>query len=418
MDLFNSYGLIILASVIVILSYLYNIISKATNIPSVLLLITTGILIKEVLSFFEVPSINFFPILEILGIVGVIMIVLEAALDLELQKEKTPIILKSFFVGLLGLATSVALAAVIIYLLTDSSFQQAILYGIPLSILSSAIIIPSISNLAEEKKEFLIYESTLSDILGIMVFYFYLDGLKSPDANHALSISLNIGATVIVSLLFSYVLVVVFQKIKTHIKLFLLIAVLLMLYSVGKLLHISSLLIILVFGLILNNHKLFFGGFMQRFIHKARTNAILSDFKIITAETAFVVRTFFFVIFGITISLASLFSFHVVVISGLILISIYASRALLLKLFIGGDISPTVYVAPRGLITILLFYAIPMQHQIPDFDTGILLFVILITSIIMTVALVRNAANSNNSGVPKNSNELPPPEATDVYIES
>ena len=44
-----------------------------------------------------------FNTLKVLGIIGLIMIVLEAAIDLELSKKKWPIIWKSFLVALLSL---------------------------------------------------------------------------------------------------------------------------------------------------------------------------------------------------------------------------------------------------------------------------------------------------------------------------
>jgi hypothetical protein len=51
------------------------------------------------------------------------------------------------------------------------------------------------------------------------------------------------------------------------------------------------------------------------------------------------------------------------------------------------------YIAPRGLITILLFFQIQgaySEFAQPQFDQGILLVIILVTSIIMTIALVQN----------------------------
>ena len=107
-------------------------------------------------------------------------------------------------------------------------------------------------------------------------------------------------------------------------------------------------------------------------------------------ETAFVVRTFFFVIFGITIVLASLLSLNVAMVSILIIASIYVIRFLMLRVFIGKDIMPQVFIAPRGLITILLFYAIPAEAEVPGFESGILLFVIIATSLIMTGAMIRD----------------------------
>lgn len=40
------------------------------------------------------------------------------------------------------------------------------------------------------------------------------------------------------------------------------------------------------------------------------------------------------------------------------------------------------------MITVLLFYAIPVQAQVEGFEAGILLFIIIATSLIMTLAMV------------------------------
>ena len=118
--------------------------------------------------------------------------------------------------------------------------------------------------------------------------------------------------------------------------------------------------------------------------------SIYHDLHIITLETAFIVRTFFFVIFGITIVLSSLLSLKVALVSILIIASIYAIRWVILRVFIGKDMLPQLFIAPRGLITVLLFYAIPVQAEIEGFESGILLFVIIATSQVMTWAMIKD----------------------------
>lgn len=389
MEIFNSYTAIIAIALIVILSYFFNIISSKTNIPSVLLLIVSGILIKLGLNYFDVPTGDeIFNILEILGIVGLIMIVLEASLDLELSKEKWPLIWKSFTIAFLSLIISSVVIAALLQLLFTENYITALVYAIPLSIMSSAIVIPSVGELGEDKREFMVYESTFSDILGIMYFYFLIGNLESEKVSSVVwDVTSNIFITVVLSFVISYALVLIFQSVKTQVKLFLLIAVLLMLYSIGKLFHLSSLLIILVFGLVINNHKLFFRGFLHKWINTASLNGILRNFHLVTIESAFVVRTFFFVIFGITIDLGSLLNGRDFLISMVIVIALYAIRALFLVIFRGKKITPEILIAPRGLITILLFFSIPASLQI-DFNSGILLYTILITSVIMAMALI------------------------------
>lgn len=391
MDIFSSYNLIIEASVILILSFWFNGLSRKTNIPSVLMLIVLGIILQYVAKAFVDQLPDLFPALEVLGIVGLIMIVLEASLELELRKDKIWVLLKSMAIALMGLGLSAWIAALILHaLVPDMSMPQAWVYATPLSILSSAIIIPSVGRLTEEKKEFHIYESTFSDIAGIILFYFLIGQLKPEGATGVAGFAGSILLTIVIAVIASYVIILIFQGIKSQAKQFLLIAVLLLLYAIGKKFHLSSLIIILIFGLVIANMKLFFAGPLKQYLKEDRAKQIYKELHIITLESAFVVRTFFFVVFGITIVLSSLLSIRVLLISILILASIYGIRFVLLRTFYGKDIFPQLFVAPRGLITVLLFYAIPEDAKVVAFDQGILLFVIIGTSVIMTWAMIRN----------------------------
>ncbi|UTW64773.1 cation:proton antiporter [bacterium SCSIO 12643] len=387
----SPYHLLIGISLIVILSYLFNLISKKTSIPSVLLLILLGVILNQVDQLFHIIERDLMPLLEILGIVGLIMIVLEAALDLKLEREKWPILWRSFVVALLGLvATSFAIGGVL-NLFLHGGFEKSLLYAIPMSILSSAIVLPSVHGLNEDKKEFMIYESTFSDILGITFFYLMIQQFDpEPHASFWISLGSSVGFTIAISVIASYVLIIIFQKLKSEVKLFLLISVLILLYAIGKLQHLSSLLIILVFGLIINNPKVFFRGPLKGYLNPSAIRRILIDFRLITIESAFVVRTFFFVIFGSTIVLSQLVSFTVFFQSAAILILTFGLRWLFLRITVGRDILPQVFIAPRGLITVLLFFAIPKEFAIPGFENGILLYVILATSLLMTWSLIKD----------------------------
>ena len=393
MESVDPYYLIMAASGIIIMSFLFGEIAQKTNIPSVLMLIILGIAMQPALGVIGVGKDDFFPILKILGTVGLIMIVLEAALELELKREKYVPIAKAMLVALAGLMLSTWVAALIFqYFLPQMTSMQAWIYATPLSILSSAIIIPSVMGLSEAKREFHIYESTFSDIMGIMLFYFLTAQIEASgeisDSNGLLSFGGNILLTITLSLIASYLIVFIFQHIKSHVKLFLLIAVLLLLYAIGKKMHLSSLIIILIFGLLIANMQLFFRGRLGKWLHIEKVRHIYEGLHVVTIETAFVVRTFFFVIFGVTISLVSLRSLDVALISIFIMISIYIIRFILLRITVGPDIIPQLFVAPRGLITVLLFYDIPFNIKYDGFEDGILLFVIIGTSIIMTIAMV------------------------------
>lgn len=395
---FGPYTFIIAASIVILLSFIFGMVAKKTNIPAVLMLIALGVGVQYLLKYAGVENVNFFPVLELLGIVGLIMIVLEAALELELKKENAGMILKSFVVAVLGLGASVFAAGLILLLMVpEMTWLTALLYATPLSILSSAIIIPSVGSLVKHKKEFHIYESTFSDILGIMLFYFLIGMLDAQvpvevgadeHGNPVAAFFISLGLTIAIALISSYILLTIFQHIKGGAKLFLLIAMLLLLYAVGKKMHLSPLIIILVFGLVVSNSKLFFRGILAPLLHKEKFHDMEHGLHVVTLETAFVVRTFFFVIFGASIALASLLSLDVLFISLALLGSIYAVRWVFLRIFVGKDIKPQLWIAPRGLITVLLFYAIPENYINASFNSGILLFIIIATGLVMTGGMI------------------------------
>ena len=390
----NPYVLIMALSGVIILSFFFNVISKRTNIPSVLLLIGLGMGIKGALQVTGVfdEDLRLNTILEVLGNVGLVMIVLEAALDLKLEREKTGMILRALAVAVLGIGGSMfALAAFFSYIFPSADFYTCLVYAIPLSIMSSAIIIPSVGRLTGEKKEFMVYESTFSDILGIMVFYFMIgaDG-GAGEGSIFWEIVLNVLGTLVLSIVVAYIMVYLFQHLRMQVKLFLIISVMMLLFAVGKYFHLSSLLIILAFGLVLNNTDIFFQGRLSKLFDKEKVKPILHDFHTLTLESAFLIRTFFFVVFGISITLSSLYDVEVAINSLAIVGILYAVRFVFLKLFAKKNLLPEIFIAPRGLITVLLFFVLMKDEafNIPNFDTGLLLYPILITSIIMMVALI------------------------------
>ena len=257
--------------------------------------------------------------------------------------------------------------------------------------MSSAIIIPSVGRLTGKKKEFMVYESTFSDILGIMVFYFMIGADGGAGGGSIIwEIFLNIFVTILLSVIVAYGLVYLFQHLRMQVKLFLVIGVLLLLFAVGKYFHLSSLLIILAFGLVLNNTDVFFQGRLSKYFDKEKVKPILHDFHTLTLESAFLIRTFFFVVFGLSITLSSLYNWKVAVNSVAIVAILYLVRYIALRLLAKEFLFPELFIAPRGLITVLLFFVLAKSDSvnIPDFDAGLLLYPILITSIIMMIALI------------------------------
>jgi hypothetical protein len=102
------------------------------------------------------------------------------------------------------------------------------------------------------------------------------------------------------------------------------------------------------------------------------------------------VRTFFFLVFGLTITLGAIADSKVVLASLIILVLIFLSRYFLLTMFFKKSAYPQWQIAPRGLITILLFFGIPEEYHIEDFASfeGVLLLVIIVSSGVMAWSMI------------------------------
>src|SRR5215217_161615 len=128
--------IIIILSSIVILSYIFNIISRKTNIPSVLLLIATGIAAQYISKYYGYGQQDVSKLVKILGAVGLLMIVLEAALDLKINRSKVKLISNSFSTALFVFLISAACIAFLFMQWLHVPFSQSFLYAVPMSIIS------------------------------------------------------------------------------------------------------------------------------------------------------------------------------------------------------------------------------------------------------------------------------------------
>src|SRR5690606_32880290 len=118
-------------------------------------------------------------------------------------------------------------------------------------------------------------------------------------------------------------------------------------------------------------------------------SADLDQMKTLTAESAFLIRTFFFLLFGFSINLVELARLPVLALGAFMIGAIYFARIGVMALVAKEERPDVQLIAPRGLISILLFFSIPAVHSHPLVGNGVLFVVILFTSLLMSYGLVR-----------------------------
>jgi len=199
---------------------------------------------------------------------------------------------------------------------------------------------------------------------------------------------------IVISLVITYVLFRLMQQIDHKVKFFLILALLILVYAFGKVLHLPALVTIFIFGAFLSNVKSLLPPFLRKTLDLKTTEKELHEFHILTAESTFLVRTFFFLFFGFSIQISDFTSPGPLINGLLIFLVMFVLRyvyitATSLKL----KPSPLVYMSPRGLISILLFLQLKevafINFEESPIDERMLLIVILSSMLVMLLGTMK-----------------------------
>jgi Kef-type K+ transport system membrane component KefB len=370
--------ILIFLSLLVLASYIFDLLGKKFKFSGIILLILFGMLLGQLASHynFVVPLIR--TLLPIFGTIGLILIVLEGSLDLHLSVDRLPLIKKTLWASLLIVLGTCGLITFALVYFFDKTFQIAFVNAIPLSIISSAIAIPSAQNLPRNIREFVTLESTLTDIIGVLLF----NAAIQPDLFSFNAVGQFLSSIIfmtLISIAISLLVVYFIDHIKHHVKFLPIFALLILVYAAAKALHQSPLILILVFGLMLNNTDLFVKGYWEKYLNNEKLKTDLKGFKQLTSEVVFFVRTFFFIILGFSVNVQEAFTEKNLIFALFLLNIIVQVRWLGLLVIDRKLVNPILYFTPRGLITVLLFLSIPKEMNIPEFNVGVLMMVLFLS---------------------------------------
>lgn len=369
---------------LILLAYLFDITSKYTKIPGVILLIGLGISIRLLANNTNIRIPDFEALLPVIGTVGLILIVMEASMGLKLGRDKLKVIMKSTSAALILFAFFITIMAVVLTKYFGFPAYDSILNAIPFGIISSAVAISSTVNLNSEQKEFVVYESSLSDIVGILVFDFIILYQGSIGLG-LVSYTLNALITIVVAIIVTSGLAWLLHKITYHVNYIIILTAVVMVYALAKMVHLPALLLVLAFGMALANYNLVQNTLIRKYVDFDKFGNDLISFRKIMTELTFVVRSFFFIIFGFFTKIEGLFYFNNIITALIIIGGIYLLRIIFLRSFIKLPLFPYLFFSPRGLITILLFLSIPAAQRISPVNEEVVTLVILISIIIMMI---------------------------------
>lgn len=372
--------------VVILISYLFDITTKFTRIPSVILLLAVGWMLNQVGGLFNIIVPNLNAILPILGTVGLILIVLEGSLELEVNRSTKGVMIKSAIIALLPLILMAVGFSLFLTYEYGITFKQALINIIPFCIISSSIAIPSAINLSKDRRQFVTYESSLSDIIGVVAFNFATFGTVIT-LGGAFQFAGQFVLMLVISVVASLALAFLLAKIDHHIKYGPIIILNILIYQISKIYHLPALIFILFFGLVLGNIDELRSVKLLKNFRFTKLNQEVRHFKDVVVEATFIVRTLFFIVFGFVLKTEDIINPDSLVWSISIVAAIYLLRAIFLKLG-KVDMQPLFYIAPRGLITVLLFLSITPAQKFPYLNESVVIQVILLTTLVMMIGLL------------------------------
>ncbi|MBR9775442.1 MAG: sodium:proton antiporter [Cytophagales bacterium] len=378
--------IIIVLCALMLFAYFFDITSARTKIPPVILLFAMGWAANQAASFLDLDIPDLTTVLPFLGTIGLVLIVLEGALELDFDTSKLSFVGKTVLIAIIPVIVISLSLAYAIQFFADVAFKSALLNAIPFAIISSAIAIPSVQNLRAVNREFVTYESSVSDIFGVLLFNFLLE----KKIMNAKTLGLFFGEIVmilIVTFFATIMLAFLLSRIKHPVKFAPIILMIVLIFAVSELYHLPALIFILLFGLFIGNLNQLKQSVFVKKLHTKSFKKEIKKFKELTMELTFLIRTLFFLVFGFLIETNELINTETLIWSVSITAGIFLLRALILKIF-NINLLPLMFISPRGLVTILLYLSVPLTMSIPIINDSLIIQVIIFTSLAMMLGML------------------------------
>lgn len=375
-------GFILGLSLLILVSFIVDIIGDKIRIPSVILLMGVGVVLHY--SFNALYMEQAIRILPFLGTFALILVVIEAGFDLDYEPQKRRLIAKALGSAFFNVAACLSVITAVIYWYYEDTLLKSLIYAIPFSIVSSAIAIPTAKPLDALSKEFLTYETVFSDVIGILLFNLFITSEKIGPAIVFPFIG-NLTVSIVLSIVLSIAMVFMMKRLKHKVRFVPIFSALILIYAAGKYLNLPLLITMMVFGMVLNN----IDNIKIPHIHIGADKKLMiriNHFKRLTHELTFVVRGLFFTVFGYRLDLVQFINPWMLLIVAALIIFVFAVRLGFLKV-LRSEVSGAVgFIAPRGLISILLALSIPEKHYIAGFH-GEILDIFIIASILLQLTV-------------------------------
>lgn len=385
-------GIIVAVGLIVFVSHLFTGIFEKRMVPDVLLLMLLGLLFGPVLGLITIDE---------FGIAGpmfttitLVIILFEGGLDLKVETLKNSI-RGTLSLTFINFFVTLVVVGLVGWLLFRMALLDSLMLGAILGGTSSAVVIPLVRKLrvTEGTRTVLILESAFSDVLCIVFTLAFLEVYRIGNVNVGLIIGKVLSSFALAGFLgwvgaivWSFLLIRI-RTIKNSI--FTTPAFVFIIFGISEILGYSGAISALVFGFTLANISLFNLSLLKKYTVSEPIMLNQTE-KIFYSEIVFLLKTFFFIYIGLSISFNS---FWTITLGLLLTILIFVFRIPIVKLSTRKD-SQTYdkiimsIMVPKGLAAAVLA-SIPYQMGVEGGEfIRDLTYAVVFVSITLTSILV------------------------------
>jgi cell volume regulation protein A len=391
--------------IVIFAAHFFEGIFRRTRIPDVIMLIIIGLIIGPILNLVSPES--FGEIGPIFAVVTLIIILFEAGLNLDIRLlsetfQRTMILSVVIFVVTMGLV------ACLVYYMTDLELIQSLILGAIVGCTSPAIVAPIISRLklAEHTVPIMIVESTITDVLAIIVAVSLMDSAelgRFDIGNMAGQMIASFILAIIMGFISALFWSIILNRVRTlQNSMFTTLAAVFIVFGVAELLGYGGAVSAIAFGITLGNIQLFRKPLDKLFKKSFFTKpaGINEKEKGFFSELVFLLKTLFFIYVGISLHLAS---YWVIAVGIIITVLIILIRYVLVRFIIRNntpskDMATISVMIPRGLASAVLA-AMPFQRGMEGGDIiQNLAYAIILFTIILTALLIPVIEKTSDSG--------------------
>lgn len=370
---------------------------ERTKIPDVLVLMLAGILIGPVFKVVE-PS-DFGAVGPVFSTLALIVILFEGGIHLGL-KELGSAARATLAISLITFAVTVALIAGLVKVILPIDWLTASLIGTILGGTSSAVVVPMLRvlNLSRKPQTVLMLESAITDVLAVVLSLGLLRALIPGAAADVTPIDLTveIGKSFLLAALIGLAGAFVWSAILPMVRqfpntVFTTIAYVLILFGITEMLQLSGAIAALTFGVSVTN----LANVPERLLGKVfsfRLVGFADVERTFFAEAVFLIKTFFFVFLGISITFGNpqtivigLSAAALAFIGRLVIVRVVVPRT-----FTRRDAMMTTLLIPKGLAAAVLA-SLPAQRGVPAADAALIqgtVYAVIFFSITLCAVLV------------------------------